>query len=130
MTVSPIMAAFTSKRRWPTTPDPAAHTAGPPHEKEVVAMWTLSGFSDEISPDFETQCSHVSQLGLKYLELRSAWDVNVLDLDDNQLGKAKETLAAHRLSVSSIGSPIGRIFIDEDFEPFTDILKTEDIPFA
>ena len=80
-------------------------------------MWTLSGFSDEISPDFETQCSHVSQLGLKYLELRSAWDVNVLDLDDNQLGKAKETLAAHRLSVSSIGSPIGKIFIDEDFEP-------------
>ena len=45
-------------------------------------MWTLSGFSDEISPEFEEQCSLVSSLGLKYLEFRSAWDVNILDLDD------------------------------------------------
>ncbi len=80
-------------------------------------MWTLSGFSDEISPDFETQCGLVSDLGLKYLEFRSAWDVNVLDLDDDQLAAAKQTLDAHGLGVSSIGSPIGKIFIDEDFEP-------------
>jgi hypothetical protein len=35
-------------------------------------MWNLSGFSDEISPEFEEQCSLVSSLGLKYLEFRSA----------------------------------------------------------
>ena len=80
-------------------------------------MWTLSGFSDEISPDFEQQCAVVAGLGLKYLEFRSAWDTNILDLTDEQLAAAKRILADHDLKVSSIGSPIGKIFIDEDFEP-------------
>ena len=80
-------------------------------------MWTLSGFSDEISPDFGAQCALVAKLGLQYLEFRSAWDTNVLDLDTDQLNEAQRILGAHRLKVSSIGSPIGKIFIDEDFEP-------------
>ncbi|WP_127129188.1 sugar phosphate isomerase/epimerase [Georgenia sp. SYP-B2076] len=78
-------------------------------------MWTLSGFSDEISPDLEQQCALVKKLGLKYIEFRSAWGTNVLDLDEEQLARATEILAAHGLQVSSIGSPIGKIFIDEDF---------------
>ncbi|MFI6262741.1 sugar phosphate isomerase/epimerase family protein [Micromonospora sp. NPDC051006] len=80
-------------------------------------MWTLSGFSDEISPDFTEQCAVAAGLGLKYVEIRSAWDVNILDLAPEQLTRMKETLAAHELRVSSIGSPIGKIFIDEDFPP-------------
>jgi len=80
-------------------------------------MWTLSGFSDEISPDFGAQCALVAKLELQYLEFRSAWDTNVLDLDTDQLNEAQRILGAHRLKVSSIGSPIGKIFIDEDFEP-------------
>jgi sugar phosphate isomerase/epimerase len=86
-------------------------------------MWTLSGFSDEISPEFDTQCGLVAELGLKYLEFRSAWDLNILDLDDAQLATAKKTLAVHALAVSSIGSPIGKIGIDEDFEPHLDRMR-------
>ena len=80
-------------------------------------MWTLSGFSDEISPDFEAQCALVAKLGLQYLEFRSAWDTNILDLDTDRLNEAQRILGAHGLKVSSIGSPIGKIFNDEDFEP-------------
>jgi sugar phosphate isomerase/epimerase len=80
-------------------------------------MWTLSGFVDEISPDFAEQCRVASGLGLAYVELRSAWDVNILDLDPGQLTTMKNTLADHGLQVSSIGSPIGKIFVDEPFEP-------------
>jgi sugar phosphate isomerase/epimerase len=86
-------------------------------------MWTLSGFSDEISPEFEEQCSLVSSLGLRYLEFRSAWDVNILDLDDAQLAKAKDILSAHGLGVSSVGSPIGKIFINQDFEPHLERMR-------
>lgn len=86
-------------------------------------MWSLSGFSDEISSDFEEQCAVVSSLGLKYLEFRSAWDVNVLDLDDAQLDKAKDILSTHGLSVSSIGSPIAKIPVDEDFGPHLDRMR-------
>lgn len=79
-------------------------------------MWTLSGFADEISPDLQEQCAVLGRLGLTHLEFRSAWDVNVLDLDPQQLSDAAQILAEHDLKVSAIGSPIGKIFIDEDFD--------------
>lgn len=80
-------------------------------------MWTLSGFADEISPDLQQQCQTLNSLSITHVEFRSAWDTNVLDLDDDQLEHARKTLAAHGLRTSSIGSPIGKIGIDEDFEP-------------
>ena len=86
-------------------------------------MWTLSGFVDEISPDFTEQCRVASSLGLRYVELRSAWDVNILDLKPRQLAVMKDTLADSDLQVSSIGSPIGKIFIDEPFPPHLDRMR-------
>ena len=86
-------------------------------------MWTLSGFIDEISTDFTEQCKVAAGLGLKYAELRSAWDVNILDLSPDQLGVMKKTLAAYDLQVSSIGSPIGKIFIDEEFPPHLERMR-------
>ena len=52
-------------------------------------MWTLSGFADEIDPDPETQCRVLNELGIAHIELRSAWDVNVLDLTDEQLDEVE-----------------------------------------
>ncbi|MBM2614333.1 sugar phosphate isomerase/epimerase [Actinoplanes sp. LDG1-06] len=86
-------------------------------------MWTLSGFSDEISPDFTEQCEVVSGLGMKYVEVRSAWDVNILDLSPDQLDTIKKTLSTYGLRVSSIGSPIGKIPVTEDFEPHLERMK-------
>ncbi|MDR2254504.1 MAG: sugar phosphate isomerase/epimerase [Arthrobacter sp.] len=83
-------------------------------------MWTLSGFSDEISEDFEEQCRFVAELGLGFIEFRSAWGTNVLDLSEEQLTLAQEILAKHGLQVSSIGSPIGKIGIHDDFAPHLD----------
>lgn len=80
-------------------------------------MWTLSGFIDEISSDFSEQCAVAAGLGLRYVEVRSAWGAGVLEWDDDQLASAQTTMATHGLAVSSIGSPIGKIFVDEDFEP-------------
>ena len=54
-------------------------------------MWTLSGFADEISPTSTEQCQVASDLGLTYVEFRSAWDTNVLDLTDEQLERRAET---------------------------------------
>ena len=79
-------------------------------------MWTLSGFADEIDPDFATQCEVMNRLGVRHLELRSAWGVNVLDLDDDQLAEVRRLLAAHDLAVSSIGSPIGKVGVGDDLD--------------
>ncbi|TDE89616.1 sugar phosphate isomerase/epimerase [Occultella glacieicola] len=86
-------------------------------------MWTLSGFSDEISPDLQVQASTAKDLGLTHIEFRSAWNTNVLDLDADQLAEAKRILDDHGLKVSSIGSPIGKIFIDSDFGPHLDRMR-------
>ena len=99
-------------------------------------MWTLSGFIDEISADFTEQCKVAAGLGLSYVEVRSAWGTNILDLDADQLATVRETLAEHGLKVSSIGSPIGKIFIDEEFAPHlermrhaADVAKTLEAPY-
>ena len=65
-------AAHALRRRWREASDSAVRSH---NREEASAMWTLSGFSDEIPPDFTEQCSVVSSLGLKYLEFRSAWNI-------------------------------------------------------
>ena len=99
-------------------------------------MWTLSGFIDEISDDFSQQCEVAAGLGLGYVEVRSAWGTNILDLDESQLNTLRETLASNDLKVSSIGSPIGKISIDDEFPPHlermqhaVDVAKTLEAPY-
>jgi sugar phosphate isomerase/epimerase len=79
-------------------------------------MWTLSGFADEIDADPKTQFATLNDLGITHVEFRSAWDTNVLDLTDAQLDEVAALLAAHGLAVSSIGSPLGKINIEDDFD--------------
>lgn len=79
-------------------------------------MWTLSGFADEISPDLDEQCSVLRDLGVGCVEFRSAWETNVLDLDDDQLEQARTTLNNNGLLVSSVGSPIGKVGVHDDFD--------------
>jgi sugar phosphate isomerase/epimerase len=79
-------------------------------------MWTLSGFADEISPDLDEQCRVLAELGIGYIEFRSAWEINVLDLDDEQLKQVAETLSRYGIRTSSVGSPIGKIGIRDDFD--------------
>ena len=86
-------------------------------------MWTLSGFIDEISEDFNEQCKVASGLGLSHVEVRSAWGTNILDLDNDQLGGLRETLTEYELKVSSIGSPIGKISIDDEFPPHLERMR-------
>jgi sugar phosphate isomerase/epimerase len=79
-------------------------------------MWTLSGFADEISPDLELQCEVLDELGIRFIEFRSAWGTNILDLDDEQLEEAARNLDNHGIRFSSVGSPIGKIGIHDDFD--------------
>ncbi len=86
-------------------------------------VWTLSGFIDEISDDFTEQCKVASGLGLRYVEVRSAWGINILNLDSGQLASLREVLAEYGLQVSSIGSPIGKISIDDEFPPHLERMR-------
>src|SRR5262245_44467871 len=80
-------------------------------------MWTLTGFADEIAPELDVQLDLLDQEAIRYLELRSVWNKNVLDLTDSELDRVKATLTRRGVKVSSIGSPIGKIQITDDFAP-------------
>jgi sugar phosphate isomerase/epimerase len=80
-------------------------------------MWTLSAFADEIDDDLEVQCQTLQRLEIGWIELRSAWGVNVSDFDASMLHDTRAVLDAYGIRVSSIGSPIGKIGVAEPFGP-------------
>ena len=80
-------------------------------------MWTLTGFADEISPELEEQLETLAQESMGYMELRSVWNTNVLDLTDEELGRVKSATAQRGIRISSIGSPIGKVPVTEPFGP-------------
>ena len=84
---------------------------------------TLSGFADEISADLDEQLSVLAALSIGHLELRSAWSVNVADLDDAQVARIRRALAGAGVAVSAIGSPIGKIDVDAPLAPELDRLR-------
>ena len=80
-------------------------------------MFTLSAFADEISPDPQTQIDVLQACGVRHIEFRSILGTNVLALSDLQIQEFKSLLDKHGFKLSAIGSPIGKIRIDEPFAP-------------
>jgi sugar phosphate isomerase/epimerase len=76
--------------------------------------WTLSGFGDEIDTDPRIQIAVLKALGAAHIEVRSAWGVNVADLDDDQLASLAEVLRTQRVGVSAVASPIGKVDVSLD----------------
>jgi sugar phosphate isomerase/epimerase len=83
----------------------------------MLTMFILSAFADEISPDPKQQLDVLDACGVKHVEFRSILGVNVLSLSDLQVQEFKSLLDARGFRLSAIGSPIGKIRIDEPFAP-------------
>ncbi len=80
-------------------------------------MFILSAFADEIDPDPQQQIDVLKSCGVRHIELRSILKTNVLDLTDLQIAEFKSLSQKHGFRLSAIGSPIGKLRIDEPFEP-------------
>jgi sugar phosphate isomerase/epimerase len=80
-------------------------------------MFYLSAFADEISADPLEQLAVLKACGVKHIEFRSAWKTNVLSLSDAQIAEFKSLIEKEGVTLSAIGSPIGKIKIDDPFEP-------------
>lgn len=81
----------------------------------IVKDLMISGFSDEISSDFDTQLEVVANLGMHYISLRGIDGKNIGDFNVDEI---KETVLPRLqnagIRVSSIGSPIGKVFINDE----------------
>lgn len=96
----------------------------------------ISGFSDEIADDFTAQLDAMQELGIDHVEVRNlAIDGKpkavIVDLTEDELRTAKRELDSRGMHVSAIGSPIGKIGINDDFEAhlarFQGALRAADI---
>jgi len=89
---------------------------GTPHPR-AAAMFTLSAFADEISPDPLEQVRVLQSCGIRHIEFRSILKTNVLALSDAQIAEFQELLDGEGFKLSAIASPIGKVPIDAPFGP-------------
>jgi len=67
----------------------------------------LAVINDEISQDFEQACQIAAVVfGLRWIELRSMWNKNLTELDENEVKVARKILEKHKLQVTDIASPL------------------------
>jgi sugar phosphate isomerase/epimerase len=59
----------------------------------------------------------LTEESIGYMELRSVWNTNVLDLTDEELEKVASATTERGIGISSIGSPIGKVPVTDPFGP-------------
>jgi len=86
-------------------------------------MAKLSAFADEVTSEFLAQVKYLAAEHIRFIEPRFIDGKNIMDLTKSELNDAGKMLQDFGLSVSAIGSPIGKVRIDEPFEPHLDKFK-------
>ena len=86
-------------------------------------MAKLSAFADEVTENFLEQVEYLANESIGYIEPRFINKKNIMDLTKNELNEAKKMIQNHGLKVSAIGSPIGKVKLDEPFGPHLDKFK-------
>ena len=71
-------------------------------------MIRLSCFSDEIAPALEDQIRVIRELGMRYLEVRTVENNNVLSLEDSMLYAIKNACDENGLAITCVSSAIGK----------------------
>ncbi len=83
--------------------------------------WTLYAFADEASSAVDGQIAALQRNGLAGLEVRGVDGRNVTALTLTEARGLKDRLAAEGLHVWSVGSPIGKVHLDEDLDAHFDL---------
>ena len=81
-------------------------------------MIYISAFSDEAASDLQGQIDALKRNGIFYTELRSISGKNVVDLTVAEAENIYEELQKNGIKVWSVGSPLGKVDIDVDFQEY------------
>ena len=75
--------------------------------ESLKSPFRIAVINDEISPDFDHACYVAAHdFGMSWIELRSMWGKNVIDLDTTQINEARKILGKYKLQVTDIASPL------------------------
>jgi len=81
-------------------------------------MVKLSAFSDEAGNSIKEQISALKRNGIALMELRSIDGKNVAEFTEEEAKSYQKELEENGISVWSIGSPLGKVDIDVDFNEY------------
>ena len=83
----------------------------------------ISGFSDEIDSYIVTQFEVLNKLGIKYFEPRGIDGKNISTLTADEVKELKAKMDKYGIKASSIGSPVGKMNIEDDFSEHFEMFK-------
>lgn len=83
----------------------------------------VTGFADEIDKDIIRQFEGIKKLGMQYFDPRNVNGKTVSLLTESETEALAEEMKKHDIKVGCIGSRIGKIRIDEDFEAHMEELE-------
>lgn len=83
----------------------------------------LTGFADEIANELDVQVASVKKLGISHIEMRGVDGNNLIYHTDEKVKYIKNYLDDNGISLSALGSPLGKIGIQDAFEPHFEAFK-------
>lgn len=86
-------------------------------------MFQLSAFSDEAGKTLKEQIAALKRNSLCLTELRTVDGVNIADINEKQAKEYASVLKNEGISLSAIGSPIGKVNLNADFNAHLDTAK-------
>lgn len=92
-------------------------------QKENRDVITISAFADEIDPSLQVQMDVCEEHGIKCIDVRAIDGVNVSKMTLAQVAAYKKQMDDRGFSVPCIGSPLGKIAMDDDFNAHLELLK-------
>lgn len=83
----------------------------------------LAAFADEADSKLSGQITAMTENSISYLEIRGVDGENIADISAQKAREIRKQLDASSLKVWSLGSPFGKIEIEEDFAPHLETFK-------
>ncbi len=88
-----------------------------------MSRFILSAFGDEISPNLTTQMDVLDQNNIRFIEMRGVNGKNIVQYTSEEAKEIKKQLDARGFRISAIGSPFGKIGIEDDFTPHLELFR-------
>ena len=83
----------------------------------------ITGFADEIDPMLDKQMEVLDKLGMSYIEMRGVDGKGLVYCSMEEVKDIKRRLTDKGIRLSSVGSPIGKIGIGDEFAPHMELLR-------
>ena len=88
----------------------------------------ITGFADEIAPELDVQIDNLRKLDIRFVEMRGVDGDNLIYRSDAEITEIKKKLDDAGIALSALGTPLGKIGIEDLFEKhFEEFKRAVDI---